>query len=425
MSGFQYIKNMRLKGGALYYAIFIMIVLSSIGFMLINFFELKFREDTLFYKSAELDDHLNSALHLVACQPDLVPVGASTSLDIFDDNSAIVSASCERWGLFRKLSFMSSWRTLKKEMVFIMAEKEKERPALWMPDKKKYVSLVGKSSVSGDCYMSELGLRKGNAEGRYFEGPFLHHGRLLKSGEVLPLLNEEFLRYIHNYFNGESTDRDSVASLQTIKQGEPLFQSFGQKTIVFRSNSKVILDNGMFNDNIIIQSSDTIEVWPGTVLNSIQLYARVIVFKEGFTGSLQAFANERLVVETGCQFKYPSMLSVLNFNGPSAMQFGAGSKLNGGIVVYTNSTKEGDASLSVAENCKLNGKVVVFGDVTLKSSITGSLYCDRFVHVTPRAFYENFMIDVDIDETKLPDEYASYCVGNELYKLKQLQQCQL
>ena len=72
----------KLNGGALYYSIVVILLLSlfSSGFILLN--RLWFHENALFLKNTELNDNLDSATEWLSVQPNLVAPGQTKELDI-------------------------------------------------------------------------------------------------------------------------------------------------------------------------------------------------------------------------------------------------------------------------------------------------------------------------------------------------------
>ncbi|GAO31954.1 hypothetical protein JCM15548_14369 [Geofilum rubicundum JCM 15548] len=421
---FKNLQNKKLKGGALYYAIFVMLVLGMLSILLLYYFELTFREDTLFYKDAELNDQLSSTITKISCYPEILPESGHIEMDVFGDGEALIQVSTSRWGLLRKVIATARWKHLIKSKVVLMAEVEESRPALWMPDRNRYVSLVGKSQIIGDVYMSELGLRRANIEGRYFEGSELHEGKMHISEKQMPQIKDEVFNWVQGYMAGDIRETDSIVDFQTIHGDRLVKQSYASNTLVLQSSKYLSLEQGAFHDNILILSSDTIEVWPSVELNDVVLIANVIVFKKGFEGRLQAFAKQSLIVEDNCKFLYPSYIGAISVSPDVEVTIGDSFQFNGGLVCFSNHAEEGKTILSVVKTDQIIGKVYTNGDLKISGKITGSLYCNRFVYQTQRAFYENFMMDLMIDEHLLPKEYASFCVGQELYKLRMVRKCQ-
>jgi hypothetical protein len=413
----------RLKGGALYYAIFVMLFLSLLSVMLLSFFEYSYIEDTLFSKQSELNDHLNSAITFLSCYPEYSIPGTSQDIDLFDDGVAIVSVHSSRWGLLRKIKVETGWKKIVRRRVVLMAEKDKQLPALWMPDRQQYVSLVGKSYINGDCYLSYSGLRKGNAEGRYFEGPFLHKGKIHKSEPNLPLLNSRAIQYFQKYFSGAQTNNDSILPPSILKRDKEIINPFSEKSLLFRAHNSLILDNGRIEGNIILASVDTIEVWPTVQLNNVLLLANTIIVKAGFKGQLQAFASKNIEVEKNCEFSYPSFIGTIGINTEVSVSVDEDCFINGGLICYQSRQLENPPHLKIGKGSLINGQVYVNGDITFSGAIHGGLLCERFIMRTSRTFYENFMLDSYIDSSRLPDEYASFSVTGEPYKLREALLC--
>ena len=410
------------RGGALYYAIFVMLILSMFGVLLLGYFQIKFKEDYLLSKKSELNDNLRSAITLLGAKPSTVPIGQTREIDLFSDSTAMVDLMVDRWGMLRKVTATAQWRNQVMKQIALMGEKERKRPALWMPDNKSFVSLVGNSYIKGDCYLPRQGIRKGNAEGRYFEGPFLHKGALLQSNERLPLLKENLIHYLNEYLSGVKSDRDSLVLWNEIKNQKEVSHPFSLKTMFVQAKGNLELEKGSFSDNIVFYSSDTIKVWPSVDLQDVLLLGRVIVFKGGYKGQLQAFARERISVEQACKFEYPSFLGCFVKGTGFIIKISQERVIKGCVLAYSGSSEESDVLLWLKERSKIFGKAYVYGDCRFQGDIIGSLYCNRFVLKTSRAFYENFIIDCSIDEAALPDEYVSFCL-DDIHKLKMIREC--
>jgi hypothetical protein len=394
-----------------------------LGILFLTFFQIQFKEDHLFYKKNELSDNLHSALTLIAAEPSLIPVGDEKRIDVFADSSAFVDFAVERWGMLRKVTAVCQWRSLVLKRIVLMGEKEENRPVLWMPDNKSFISLVGKSYINGDCYLPEQGIRKGNAEGRYFEGPFLHKGKLYRSDEQLPSLKNELVQYINSYLEGEKNKSDSLFLWNNINAKSEKYNSFKDKTLYIQSSEKLILDRGKFTGNIIFYSPDTIEIWPSVSLKDVMLFGKTIIFKEEFKGQLQAFAKNNVIIGKNCELTYPSFLGCLNDKSGFNILIEEGSLINGGIIGDSKSRGQENSLLWQKKRSKIIGKAYINGDCRLHGDIIGTLYCNRFILRTSRAFYENFLIDCTIDEVKLSKDFVSFCINDNVQALEIIKEC--
>ncbi len=414
----------RVQGGALYFAIFVMLLLSMLCLLLLSYFELSFKEDTVFIQSNHLSQNLASAATFISCQPELVTDNHSVSLDLFEDGHDIVKADMATWGMLKKLTLLTEWKKIKKQSTLLMAEKAEKRCALWMPDNKKYVSLIGNSYIQGDCYLSALGIRKGNAEGRYFEGPFLHNGNINVSGDKMPQVRKVNWDFITHYLKGDKSKIDSLVAYSKQQSKKEIQQSFRAKTLLLHSTENISLTNKVIRDNVIVYSPDTIVLWPSSKVLDAILIARVIDIKPGVQSRLQAFASRELRVGKNTTLSYPSFVGSIGASPEVSVTLDENTHISGGVICYSLNPQESKTKLEIAKGSQLHGKVYVNGDLSFSGEVYGSLYCKRFVHSTPRAFYENFLFDGVIDESKLPAAYTSFCLDNEpVFKLREVKQC--
>jgi|WetSurMetagenome_2_1015567.scaffolds.fasta_scaffold14737_3 hypothetical protein len=410
-----------INGGALYYAIFVMLILNMIGMMLLTYFELTFKEDAIFYKRNSLEDDVNSAIELLSCQPALVSPGENKEIDLYSDDENIVNVEVQRWGALRKATVKARWRTQTLSRTVLFCEKEKARVALSMPERHQYISLVGQSYINGDCYLSELGLRKGNAEGKYFEGPYLNKGKIYKSENEIVKPDALFLKYMKRYCNGEFNINDSIINVNRDSTGE-YSQPFSGKTLIVNCGSSIKLSSGKYLGNIILYARDSIVISKGAEFDWPVLVSKEVIIKSGFSGRLQVMAGSKIKVGLACDLKYPSFLMTINDKPDVGIDVEEKTEIKGGLMVFSFNPEERKTNMTIGKETNVYGKVYTNGDITLNGNIIGSIYCSRFVKTTSVSFYENFMFDCSIDEGKLPEEFSSFCLAKELFKLRVVSQ---
>lgn len=405
-----------MKGGALYYALFVMLVLGLIGTMLLGYVELVHRQDAFWTEEAKLEDDLNSAMELLCSTPETVQPGESKTLDLFDDGQNLVDVECQWWGVMRKGTFTAKGLHQQRKKAILFAEREKKRFALWMPERNRYVSLVGKSWINGDCCISGIGLRKGNAEGRYFEGPWLHKGSLTQSPQKMIQPTSGFLSAMASYLNGSLSANDTLANFLP---HAAIVRSFHQTTLVLHRRSSIHLTNESYGGNIIIRSSDSIVVGKGANLLDILLVSKKVRIDDGFEGRIQILADSLILVGKNCNLLYPSFLVAIGKGHEAAIRLGGKSKLYGGVLTFSGEWEtEGRENLSIEKDAHVFGKAYVDGETSISGNVTGSLYTQNFIFQTARSFYENFLIDCVIDGSGLPEGFASFCLEGELDRLR-------
>ena len=415
--------GLRLKGGALYFAILVLLLLSVLSSFFILLERLWNEEDVQYIKNVELNDQIDSAAEWLHADPSLVQPGETKELTLFED-SVPVAISVRSWGMLRIANYRTQWHRMVKDYTELLAADDKPTYALYLTDQNKYLSLVGQSSLVGDCKLPHLGIRSGNIRGRTFEGEKLVDGTVSPSDTRLPALSEHFQEFAAAYLNGDFTKQNSVIALSKVERNGLHQFSFHHKTCVINCGGSAYLDNVQLEGNAIVLARDTLIVSSGAKLTNTILIARVIQMEDKVTGRFQAFATKEITVGKDCRLNYPSFLVCLNNHTIGKISLGKNSTVIGGVVLDGKNEEHKNNLLFLDEDDHLAGTVYVNGDVHFIGRIDGRLYCNRFIIDTPRAFYENIIVDGIIDNTSIPASFGSFSVSNQPFQLKQVAVCQ-
>ncbi|WP_153638561.1 hypothetical protein [Prolixibacter sp. NT017] len=412
-----------LKGGALYFAILVLLLLSVLSSFFILLERLWNEEDVQYIKNVELNDRIESAAEWLHADPSLVRPEETKELTLFED-SVFVEIGVRPWGMLRIANYRTQWHRMEKEYTELLAAEDEPSYALYLTDQNKYLSLVGQSSLMGKCQLPHLGIRSGNIRGRTFEGEKLVDGNVSPSDTRLPALSEHFQDFAAAYLNGDFTKQDSVIALSKVERNGLHQFSFHHKTCVINCGGSAYLDNVQLEGNAVVLARDTLVVSPGAQLENTILIARVIRVEDKVTGRFQAFATKEITIGKDCRLNYPSFLVCLNNRTPGKITFGKKSTVIGGIALNGKNEEHKNNLLFLDEDDHLAGTVYVNGDVHFTGRIDGRLYCNRFVIDTPRAFYENIIVDGIIDNTSTPALFGSFSVSDQPFQLKQVAICQ-
>lgn len=417
-----YLKH-KVRGGALYYALFVMLILSSSGLLIVSLLDINRKEEVLFYKQVELKDLIESARTYVASNPAcLFEREEGFSLDVFGDDKSVVHVERHPWGFMHKLTFFSKWKKVQRRETSLLAGRDENKIALWMPDRRHYLSLVGESFIKGDCFLSVQGVRAGTVDGRHFEGTCLHKGKSYVSQGEIPRLRSEIIDLIDTYLLAPLSKGDSIISYDHLGSHRNLIHPFDKQTLVVYTQGDMIIDRGSFVGNMIMISTKRIEVWPTATIKDCILISPQIVIKDGFVGRGQFLANNHITVGRECVLNYPSFVAAISHSHQVSVSIGEETSLKGAAVCYSLNPPIEDKPLMKTEHSSIVfGKLYTNGDFDIGGNVKGGVICDRFVHKTPRAFYENFIVDCSIDALVLPNDFASFCLGEIPYELEEVQ----
>jgi hypothetical protein len=412
----------RIDGGALYFAILVILLLSifSSGFMLLN--RLWFHENTIFTKITQLNDNLDAAELLIKAQPDMAIPGETRDVDIFSDSS-VVNIRAEKWGLLRLVKLSTGWRRLTLERTALYAETELNQYSLYLTDNNKFLSLVGRCFLNGDCFLPELGIRAGEIDGETFIGKKLIDGRIYKSGRMLPQLANVLVEPLSRYWDKEYSFTDSVITINELNRNPISSVSFNSSTNVIDCGKNAILQEVSLSGNIVVIATDTLKIASSARLEDIILIAKTIIVGDNVKGTFQLFAKEKIIIGDNCLMRYPSFAVCLSKQMPAYIVIGKNCSILGGIIIDSDSDNSDSNYLLMSEGDRLTGLVYVNGKVGFSGRVEGSLYCNNFFINTPRAYYENFLKDAVIDSQSVLAKFGSFVLDGKPDKLKMVKLC--
>ena len=412
----------KLNGGALYYAIVVILLLSlfSSGFIMLN--RLWFHENALFLKNTELNDNLDSAEEWLKIQPDIVATGETKALDIFGDSS-MVTIEAEQWGILRLIKSSARWRSLDIRRTALYSSLNNNQPALYLADNNKFLSLVGKCVITGDCRLPALGIRAGEMDGGTFIGKRMIDGKIYQSENSLPKLSTDLLKSLSGYWDKTYGANDSIVTISDLTRNPVSTISFNSDTKVIECGSNVCLQNISLSGNIIVVASDTITISASAHLQNILIFANTIIVADDVHGVFQLFARRTISIGNNCLLRYPSFAVCLSQKTAAKIVVGKNSTVSGGIIIDSAADNSGSNRLEMREGNKLTGTVYVNGEVGFAGQIDGSLYCNKFFIDTPRAYYENFLNDAVINSLSIPAKFGSFAIDGSPDKLKLVKLC--
>jgi hypothetical protein len=146
-------------------------------------------------------------------------------------------------------------------------------------------------------------------------------------------------------------------------------------------------------------------------------YAPKIIIEDGFTGNLQAFASDTLIVGKKCKFDFPSVLAVYRTKtSGKIIRLSMGEEVTCmGILLAVQEGKDPDKRMDVilSKADLVCGQVYSQGTLELQGTVFGSVYTSKFIVHTPSSLYENHLLNAQINVSKLPDEYVGISIEGE------------
>jgi hypothetical protein len=403
-------KNHLLHSGVLYYVIFILLVVWFICLGIMLAWKLHFVIYSGNLQSSIISDRLISAKTIYCSTPDTLQYSKILCFAFSKDTFPKVLVTKKQWGLFDILDIQIKGKRNEIRRIYLAGINNRlyEKIALYLAEEKKYLSVSGNTQITGTCYLPQLGVRTSYVEGKGYYGAKTVYGTIKTSKEKLPEIKKERLSQINTYITDFSPLKsDSVFPFEYLRKKNSLSNSFQNATIVFHSNSLIVLSNIEISGNIILLSGKMIRIKNSCNLEGIIVVAPKIIIDDGFKGQLQAFALDSFVIGKKVSLLYPSVVSVCNnTNSNCYLSIKEKSRIEG-IIYIDQEKKSAMLPLLVLEKeTNVYGQVYCNGVVNIRGNVFGSLYCKRFILETKTSFYENHLLDNQINRHKLSDHYS-------------------
>jgi hypothetical protein len=317
-------------------------------------------ESDFLYFSRRMHDravraHIESGFTLYAAHPDetIAALDADSTLLLYDSvPRSRVAIRRRPHGLFELVTVSSHDGKVSVSKLFGL-HPPADNFLLYTPDRGSALTLTGKTRLEGPILIPAIGVMYGQMEADFFTGDQLVQSRVGVSADSLP--------------GSTSAARDVIAGLLARVEDDA---------------EELIVDS-------LWHSPDTVVV------------ARKVRVTSGFAGSLQIFALDSVVVESGVTLEYPSGLF-----SQTNVTVGDNSTVNGYIVVAPASDDDADepdimqANYRQSRGATVRGLVHIAGNAQLQGIVSGTAMVNRAMFYSPRGYYENMLYDVTLLENR-------------------------
>jgi hypothetical protein len=396
---------MRLKGGALMYCIFVILLSSAVLLMIITGYAIQRNNLESLIQLSRNERNATSAAELYLTGELSLKAEDSITVDLFADEASFVDLALSRWGSLNILSSNAKGNGQECQYYFLSGfmPQDADSIGLYLADKGRYLSISGNTKLGGVCFLPAATAIPASIEGQPCQNGALTTAMKFPSKMNLPHLDNEICKFGERYLQGDFPPGDSVIFLNSTYDGY-LSRSFALPTIIGLASTDLVLSGSRIQGRVVLISSSKIILMGDSEMNDVILVAPEIEVQSGFSGNLQAFASRSIKIENDCIFELPSVLAVLqmgNFhNTADSLQIliGANCEVSGSIFIDTDGLT---SYLKVGAGSTIMGQAYCPGPVELLGSIEGSLFCNSFFLRTNRSRYDNHLLNNSIDFNKL------------------------
>lgn len=407
----------KLKASSIYYALFLSIVIAIVLGSMVLFSGMNRQLATRFDVEEIVRDNAISGIEYAQANFEELPNNEKVDLRLFGEGIDSVSITKKQWGAFTILESTANHKNISNTKIALTGQRNTiDEPNLFVADQGRPIALCGDTRIEGTAFLPQSGLKRAYIEGKNYTGSQLFYGTNLPSERNLPPINEKFIEQL-NQVSGELLPWD--------KEADSIHVSFAEAAQHFISDDIISLQNMMITGQIMIEAKDSIYVAANTNLKNIILKSKVIYIEKGFSGTLQIFASEKIILEEEVVLLYPSVLGLVEEEFPkeanAEITLGERSQVIGSVFLYSKDENfRLPVQLNIAKEAAIDGFVYCRGKTQHRGIVNGHLYTDKFYLKTASSTYENHLLDAQI-LNRLPEDFIYINLLKSTTKLSRIE----
>ncbi|WP_454880742.1 hypothetical protein [Sphingobacterium detergens] len=390
-----------LKAAALYLVLVISLIVSIILGSLIYLAFFYRDQDAKFTRKEKIRQQVEAGFSL-ATSRNFPYVLDSTLTNVLQEGDSVYISKYE-WGLYDIAVVRASLRQDSLLKNALLGNFATDSTVLYITDEDRPVSVSGETVIKGVAFLPKSGIRPSYVDGEYFKGnKDIVEGKSKDSDRQMQPLNSDRVKYLQAL-----AKRDS--SIETLlPTGATTRNPFHLKTAKY----KLIMGQSQLGDSILgniqLVSDTTITIPASAVLQDVVVVAPCIRIEKGFTGAAQFFARDSLILEDDVSLQYPSTVAVIGEDGKNInIRIGNNCKVMGTVLLYEPKRSDMPPSASFGKDCLIQGDLIVYGllDYSKGMQVYGRTACYRFLYKSPSSMYENFLVNIKFDQSKLSPHF--------------------
>ncbi|MFT7900092.1 MULTISPECIES: hypothetical protein [Flavobacteriaceae] len=287
------------------------------------------------------------------------------------------------WGVLKVIQYKVKSQDDVLQGTLFIEDEVIDSTVLLMSKNDKVFHLGGKSVIVGDIIVPFKEVDELNLPG--YEYKLSHKGYIKESISELPE-PRKFFKEI-NFINVSEN-----------RIHEENVNSFFNKTKKVKFSLEYI-ENLNLRGRFVLESNQKIFLRKNNRLEDVIVKAPVVEIEEGFKGSLQIFATEKVVVNKNVDLNYPSIIYVSGGDKNVEIQIGEKCKVLG--LVLGVSDKKRESKILISDNTIIAGDLYCSGQVEFKGTMYGAMYVNEFHLKTEESEYKNALLNLKL--YKLPE----------------------
>jgi hypothetical protein len=305
----------------------------------------------------------------------------------------------EQYGLLSVLLVKSIIKNDTIASAHFVGQYSNSKTALYVSNFTQPLSASGKVTIKGDVFLASDRIRETYINNKPNQISFQNS---IKSSTInLP----EISKRCEEIFNSFPSQKVSINNLE--KKNDSLYvNSFFNETKEIQITNNQ-LENLIIKGNFVIRSNDSLVISKSAQLEDVIIIAPKVTVLEGFEGTIQVFADEKIYINKKVKLNYPSSICVQNNGEKGGTIFiDEETKIDGVVLLFGNDLLHiENNSIEIKNKTQIRGTIYSTGVLSINGKVFGSVYAAKLLYKTSSSSYANCIADVEIDINKKPKYY--------------------
>lgn len=299
------------------------------------------------------------------------------------DESSRVYYERERWGMYEVVSVKNG----RRKSIRLLGKNRESRygATLYVPENGQAFSLTGKTFAEGDVYLPRNGISYTQVRSEFFKGKPLKEECIKTSVQDFPALEVESREVVDALLAGAG-EREWLAN------GAVLERAFDESVVCAETGE--YLSGARVKGHVVLYAPGTLFVEQDTRLEGVILVGQRVEFADDFSGCVQVFAQDTILLGDRVCLKAGSGLHLWREGEKGGLvRLGEHSEVNGYVIVKADAD-DGERKRAVyvqPESSRVRGLVFVDGIAEVHGTVTGSLYARGCYYFAPEGYYSGIL----------------------------------
>ncbi|OFX72199.1 MAG: hypothetical protein A2071_06660, partial [Bacteroidetes bacterium GWC1_47_7] len=282
------------------------------------------------------------------------------------DSTSLISFHAKQWGFYEVVSVSSHNGSFSTTRLLGKKQECDHKAVLWLCDRNRALSLSGKTEISGKIFIPLNGINYTEIDGEYYQGDEIPYAQLGVADAELPPIDSNNLIFLADLKENRIMAVDSPATTDT-------YYGFNKTTSFFNlteSKGDIIL-----RGNVVLYA-DELTISASSKINEVIIFARKVTIEEGFTGSMQIFCSDTVLINEHVTLQYPSGIFVDAEIDRPYVSLSDHSEINGYVIIKGKIRDEEllFPAYRQSEKSLLRGLLYVDGTTNIRGELSGAVY---------------------------------------------------